>query len=90
MPKVRFLETINGSPDGITVVTYGKDQIATIPDDLYRNFKEMGVIERVNEKSETTIENKAEQNVTENKEVGDAQIEAPAVATNDAKRGKGK
>lgn len=67
MPKVRILETTDGSPDGISMVTYKKDQVVNIPDDLYRNFQQMGVVERVNEKPESTVENKAELNVTENK-----------------------
>lgn len=67
MPKVQMLATKPGSPDGINMITYKEGETYTIPDDLYRCFKEMGVVKKLNEKPVSTPENKAEKNTAENK-----------------------
>lgn len=67
MPKVRMLETKPGSPDGMNMVTYKQGEVYTLPDDLYRCFNDMGIIERVNEKPVSTPENKAIKGAPENK-----------------------
>lgn len=67
MPKVRFLKSVMGTFDCQHIGDFKQGDIATIPDELYRYFNEMGLVERVNAKPTTTIENKAIQGAPENK-----------------------
>lgn len=55
--KIKMTKTMQGSPDGIAVITYLRDEVIDIPDDLARVFLKMSV----------AVENKMVGNAPENK-----------------------
>lgn len=47
MQTIRMLKTVPGYPDGLTRVVYVEGQEYNIPEDLFRSFVSMGVVELV-------------------------------------------
>jgi len=45
--RVTMLKTIDGSPDGMRVLTYREGEIHDLPDDLARNFVGQGAAKAV-------------------------------------------
>lgn len=49
MKQIIMLEDCQGSPDGVSVMTYEKGKIYDLPDDLANTFLMMGVAEKSND-----------------------------------------
>lgn len=49
MTKVKMLKSVQGSPNGITIMSYSKGNTYDVGDDLLESFVGMGVIDLVEE-----------------------------------------
>lgn len=70
--KIKMKTTMSGSPNGIKVNKYNKDESYDVNENLANVFLKMGAAEIISsEKKEKIVEKKAESSAPENKAVRD-------------------